>query len=166
MTAHETGSQPDHHPQTASSDEDARMRLTFAVLREIGIIAQLSAAAFEKAVPGWSVAHFGVVQHLIRHGGSATPLDLARAFQQPKTTMTHTLQVLEKRGLIRFVPNPHDGRSKLALLTEAGRAWHEDAMAQASRHQIALHERLAPGTLEALAAHLPHLRAVMDAMRD
>ena len=47
-------------------------------------------------MPGWSVAHFGVVQHLIRHGGSVTPLDLARAFQQPKTTMTHTLQVLEK----------------------------------------------------------------------
>lgn len=142
------------------------MRLTFAVLREIGIIAQLSAAAFEKAMPGWSVAHFGVVQHLIRHGGSATPLDLARAFQQPKTTMTHTLQVLEKRGLIRFAPNPHDGRSKLAQLTQAGRAWHEAAMAQALRDQHALHERLPPGTLEALADHLPQLRAVMDAMRD
>ena len=36
-------------------------------------------------------------------------------------------------------------------------------MAQALRDQHALHEGLAPGTIEALSDHLPHLRAVMDA---
>ncbi|MCC5999790.1 MAG: MarR family transcriptional regulator [Pararhodobacter sp.] len=142
------------------------MGLTFGVMTEIGIIAQLSAAAFDAAMPGWSVAHFGVVMHLIRRGDGVTPLELARAFQQPKTTMTHTLQVLEKRGLITMTPNPRDGRSKLVHLTDAGRAWQGQAMAQVARHQAALHQRLNPGTLAVLAPHLAHLRAVMDAMRD
>ncbi|MCC5987682.1 MAG: MarR family transcriptional regulator [Pararhodobacter sp.] len=142
------------------------MRLTFGVMTEINIIAQLSAAAFEAAMPGWSLAHFSVIQHLIRRGEGATPLELARAFQQPKTTMTHTLQVLERRGLIFFSPNPRDGRSKLVMLSDAGRDWHAQAMARVARNQAALHERLAPGTLEALAPHLTHLRAVMDALRD
>ncbi len=150
----------------SSLPDPARAALTFGVMTEINIIAQLSAAAFESAMPGWSVAHFGVVMHLMRRGDGATPLDLARAFQQPKTTMTHTLQVLEKRGLISMQPNPRDGRSKLVQLTDAGRAWQGQAMAQVARNQAALHERLKPGTLQALAPHLAHLRAVLDAMRD
>lgn len=144
----------------------ARMGLTFGVLTEISIIAQLSAAAFETAMPGWTVGQFGVIQALIRRGDGKTPLDLARAFQQPKTTMTHTLQVLERRGLIRFEPNPADGRSKLVRLTEAARPWHARAMTLVGANQAALHDRLAPGTLQALLPHLAHLRAVMDAMRD
>lgn len=146
--------------------DPGRMKLTFGVMTEVGIIAQLSAAAFERRMPGWMVAHFSVVQHLIRRGDGATPLELARAFQQPKTTMTHTLQVLERRGLIAMRPNPRDGRSKLVTLTDAGRAFHGQAMAEVARNMQALHEQLAPGTLEALLPHLTHLRAVMDALRD
>ena len=59
----------------------ARTRLTFGVMTEINIIAQLSAAVFEAAMPGWSLAHFSVIQHLIRRGDGCTPLELARAFQ-------------------------------------------------------------------------------------
>lgn len=142
------------------------MRLTFGVLTEINIIAQLSAAAFETALPGWTVSQFGVIQALIRRGDGKTPLDLARAFQQPKTTMTHTLQVLEKRGLIRMEANPADGRSKLVYLTPAAPEWHATAMKVVGAEQGRMHQHLAPGTLEELAPHLAHLRAVMDAMRD
>lgn len=142
------------------------MRLTFGVLTEINIIAQLSAAAFEAALPGWTVSQFGVIQALIRRGDGKTPLDLARAFQQPKTTMTHTLQMLEKRGLIRMAPNPADGRSKLVYLTPAAPEWHREAIVRVGASQQALHQHLSPGTLEALLPHLAHLRAVMDQMRD
>lgn len=147
-------------------DARARMALTFGVLTEVNIVAQLSAAAFERQMPGWLTAHFGVVQHLIRRGDGVTPMDLARAFQQPKTTMTHTLQVLERRGLIAMSPNPRDGRSKLIVLTEAGRAWHAKATAQVAQGMAAMHSHLAPGTLEALLPHLEHLRAVMDNLRE
>lgn len=148
------------------TEPKARIALTFGVLTEIGIVAQLSSATFERQMPGWLTAHFGVVQHLIRRGDGVTPMDLARAFQQPKTTMTHTLQVLERRGLVTMSPNPRDGRSKLVVLTDAGRAWHVEAMAQVAQGMTALHSHLAPGTLEALLPHLQHLRIVMDALRD
>ncbi len=138
----------------------------FAVFTEIGIIAQLSAAAFEAALPGWTVGQFGVIQHLIRRGDGKTPLDLARAFQQPKTTMTHTLQVLERRGLIELRPNPADGRSKLVYLRPEGRDWYARALPGVGQTQAALLARLDPGTMAALLPHLRHLREVMDALRD
>jgi DNA-binding MarR family transcriptional regulator len=146
--------------------DPARAALTFAVLTEVGIIAQLAAAAFERSLPGWTAGQFGVIQHLIRRGDGKTPLALAQAFQQPKTTMTHTLQMLESRGLIETRPNPADGRSKLVHLTPAARPWHAEAIARVGAAQAALHDRLAPGTLQALLPHLQHLRQVMDALRD
>lgn len=148
------------------ADPRARMALTFGVLTEISILAQLSAAAFERQMPGWQTAHFGVVQHLIRRGDGVTPMELARAFQQPKTTMTHTLQVLDRRGLIRMSPNPRDGRSKIIVLTDTGRVWHAEAMVQMAQNMEAMHAQLAPGTLNALLPHLQHLRTVMDTLRD
>lgn len=150
---------------TLAGVED-RMRLTFGVLTEINIIAQLSAAAFEAALPGWTVSQFGVIQALIRRGDGKTPLDLARAFQQPKTSMTHTLQMLEKRGLIRMDPNPADGRSKLVRLEPGATDWHREAVVKVAASQTVLRDNLAAGTLEALLPHLAHLRAVMDAARD
>lgn len=153
-------------PPPSLPPDPGQVALTFGVLTEIGIIAQLASAAFEAAMPGWTAGQFAVVQHLIRRGDGKTPLDLARAFQQPKTTMTHTLQVLEGRGLIETRPNPADGRSKLVFLRPEGRAWHAQAMPQVAATHAVLQERLAPGTLAALLPHLAHLRAVMDAMRD
>lgn len=146
--------------------DPAQLALAFAVFTEVGIIAQLSAAAFEAVMPGWTVGQFAVVQHLIRRGDGKTPLDLARAFQQPKTTMTHTLQVLERRGMITLMPNPGDGRSKLVHLRVEGRAWHADAVPRVAASQAELLRRLMPGTLAALHPQLVHLREVMDALRD
>ncbi len=68
----------------------------FALFNEIGIINQLAAALFESRLPpGVLVSHFSVLNHLIRVRDGATPLQLANAFQVPKTTMTHTLAGLE-----------------------------------------------------------------------
>src|SRR6056297_2207395 len=101
----------------------------FALFNEVAIIAQLSGAMFEARLPpGFLVSHFGVLNHLIRVGDGPTPLRLARNFQVPKTTMTHTLAVLDRHGLIRFAPNPRDGRSKCVHITDAGRAFHGDAI--------------------------------------
>jgi DNA-binding MarR family transcriptional regulator len=42
--------------------------------------------------------------------------------------MTHTLAGLDRAGLIRFAPNPKDGRSKCVMLTEGGRAFRDEAI--------------------------------------
>lgn len=77
----------------------------------------------EQHMPDGLIApHFAVLNHLTRVGEGCTPMDMARAFQVPKTSMTHTLSGLERRQLIDMRPNPADGRSKLVCLTEKGRA--------------------------------------------
>jgi DNA-binding MarR family transcriptional regulator len=113
----------------------------FAFFNEVAIIGQLAGSLFERRLPeGFLVSHFGVLNHLARLGDGKTPLDLARAFQVPKTTMTHTLAG-SNGGAVRFAPNPKDGRSKCVMLTDAGRAFRDEAIA-----------RLGPD-LQAIARH-------------
>lgn len=131
-------------------DKDAAVFFSF--FNEIGIIAQLSAKLFERSLPeGFLVSHFAVLNHLVRLGDRRTPLAIARAFQVPKTTMTHTLSGLERAGLIRFAPNPDDGRSKCVVLTDDGRRFRDEAVA-----------RLRPAVSE-MTRHVPRVR-VADAL--
>lgn len=146
---------------------DPSTDLAFGVFNEIGIIAQLSTALFEARLPdGFLVSHFAVLNHLVRVKDGRTPLDIARAFQVPKNTMTHTLATLERHGLVRFEPNPEDGRSKLVRITEAGRSFRADAIASLSPDVTRLGGLVAPDTLEALLPPLRHLRETLDRMRD
>ena len=111
----------------------------FEVFNEIGIIEQLSRARLEARLPDGLIApHFTVLNHLVRVGDGRTPLQIARAFQVPKTSMTHTLQGLEKRGLVAMRPNPEDGRSKQVWLTEAGQALRSKVIAQLGPDMMAL----------------------------
>jgi DNA-binding MarR family transcriptional regulator len=55
-------------------------------------------------------------------------LELARAFQVPKGTLTYTLAGLEKHGLAELRPNPSDKRSKQVWLTPAGKQFRDEAL--------------------------------------
>lgn len=117
----------------------------FRLFNEIGIIEQLSRTLFEARLPpGFVLAQFSVLNHLVRVGEGRTPIAIAQAFQVPKTSMTHSLAVLERAGLIDIRRNPKDGRSKLVYLTEAGRRFRQDAI-----------DALAPD-LRRIAAAFPH----------
>ena len=95
--------------------------LAFRLFMEIGIIEQLALSRLERGLPdGLKVSQFGVLSHLVRLGGEWSPARLANAFQVTKGAMTNTLQRLEKRGLVRVLTDPHDGRGKLVSITEAG----------------------------------------------
>ena len=149
-------------------DQDPTPEATlFAFFNEVGILAQLSRALFEARLPdGFNLPQFAVLNHLVRVKDGQTPLALARAFQVPKTSMTHSLAVLERHGLVEMRPNARDGRSKCVFLTEAGRGFRTKAIADLAPDMAAIAakypvERLAP-VLPVLAG----LRKVMDAMRD
>ncbi|WP_308915485.1 MarR family winged helix-turn-helix transcriptional regulator [Jannaschia sp. LMIT008] len=147
------------------SDDD--VSTAFAVLNEIGIIAQLGRATFEARLPpGVILPQWSVLNHLVRVGDGRTPLDMARAFQVPKTTMSHTVAALERRGWVEFRPNPDDGRSKRVWLTAAGRAFRDDGIASVAPDLARILGDLPSGTMEALLPHLRHLRETMDAARD
>ncbi|MEL6232867.1 MAG: MarR family transcriptional regulator [Pseudomonadota bacterium] len=139
----------------------------FQLFNEIGIIAQLSRAAFEARMPeGLALPQFSVLNHFVRLGDGRSPLDLARAFQVPKTTMTHTLSVLEERGLVSFEPHPRDGRSKLVYITPRGRAFRDAAIAALGPDLARLEAALESGLPDRLLPDLRRLRAFMDADRD
>ncbi|MEM7522271.1 MAG: MarR family transcriptional regulator [Pseudomonadota bacterium] len=143
---------------------DPALSVVFGFFNEIGIINQLSRAMFEARLPnGVTVAHFSVLNHLIRVRDGQTPMRLADAFQVPKTTMTHTLMGLEARALIDMRPNPDDGRSKRVWLTEAGREFRTDAIYLLAEDVQSMAEVI---DFADLAAALPTLEAVRKYLDD
>ena len=139
----------------------------FAVFNEIGIINQLSSAVFQARLPeGLHISHFTVLNHLVRLGDGRTPLAIANAFQVPKTTMTHTLAGLEKRGLITMAPNPDDGRSKVVRITDAGRATRDTAIATMADPIRKIRDGFGEEVVTALLPQLQALREFLDRNRD
>ena len=139
----------------------------FQLFNEIGIVEQLARAIFEARLPeGMLVSHFSVLNHLVRVGDGRTPLALARAFQTPKTSMTHTLAGLERHGLVDMRPNPKDKRSKCVFITDAGRRFREDAIAALAPDLAEIAEAFPVGEIEPVLERLTALRVWMDARRD
>jgi DNA-binding MarR family transcriptional regulator len=142
-------------------------RDVFRVFNEVAIIEQLSRALFEARLPqGVLASHFSVLNHLVRVADGRTPLELARAFQVPKTTLSHTLMLLEKRGWIEMRPNPEDKRSKRVWLTQAGRRFREEAIAALQPDIEVLLDRIDGTVLAELLPRLEELRRVLNANRD
>ena len=138
----------------------------FQFFNEVGIINQLSGAIFQARLPeGLHISHFSVLNHLVRLGDGRTPLAIANAFQEPKTTMTHTLAVLEKRGLIRMAPHETDGRSKVVFLTDAGRATQAEAIASMGDPLLKIADDLGPDVLPTLLPALEKIRKYLDENR-
>jgi len=147
-------------------DNKARA-LYFSFFNEIGIIGQLSRAMMEARLPsGMALPHFSVINHLTRLGDGKTPLALARAFQVPKTTMTHTLSGLEAHGFIEMRPNPKDRRSKCVWLTEAGIRFRDQAIECLEPDLEAFQSLFPSENLETLVPRLVEIREMMDNYRE
>jgi DNA-binding MarR family transcriptional regulator len=139
----------------------------FAFFNEVGILAQLSRALFEARLPsGFTLPQFAVLNHLVRVRDGQTPLALARAFQVPKTSMTHSLAVLDRHGLVEMRPNARDGRSKCVFITAAGRDFRLAAVESLAPDLAAIAAAYPVGQLADALPTLTGLRQVMDAMRD
>jgi len=139
----------------------------FGLFYEVGIIHQISTAFLETRLPGGLlVSHFGVVSHLIRVCDGATPMELASAFQVPKTTMTHTLAGLEKHKFVEMRPNPADKRSKQVWLTPAGQKFRNEAFEQLVPLLKVLGERFSSKKVAAMLPDLMEFRTIIDRLRD
>ena len=139
----------------------------FALFNEIGIIEQLGRNVLEAQLPRGIIApHFTVLNHLIRVRDGQTPLALARAFQLPKTSVTHTLAGLQKHGLVDIRPNPRDARSKCVWITAAGRALRDDTIAALTPFLAAAAEVVPPADLDRVLPVLEKLRQYLDQARD
>ncbi len=154
--------------------EDTKARLTpdqgqalFQFFTEVGIIHQLSSKLLESHLPhGLTNTHFGILSHLSRRPIGETPLQLAIAFQQPKTTMTHMLKVLDKHNLITVGPNPSDGRSKTVTATDAAHILLAHTRAAMAPEMASFVSQIDPNTIANLVPELTKIREVLDANRD
>jgi DNA-binding MarR family transcriptional regulator len=146
---------------------DDRLSLYFRFFNEIGIIEQLSRAMLEARLPqGFVAAQFNVLNHLIRLGDGRTPLAIARAFQVPKTSMTHSLAILQGAGLIEFRANPKDARSKLVFITPQGRAFRDATIGRLAPDIMRLSTAIPPDMIERLLPELETVRKFLDTDRD
>ncbi|MEL6689056.1 MAG: MarR family transcriptional regulator, partial [Pseudomonadota bacterium] len=107
-----------------------------------------------------------VLNHLTRLGDGRTPMQIAKAFQVPKNSMTNTLSGLEKRGLIEVRPHPTDKRSKTIWLTDAGRQFRAEAMERVARDMGPILPEMDPEEVASALTFLTHLREVLDKARD
>lgn len=139
----------------------------FEIFNEIGIIEQLSRALLEARLPvGMIAPHFAVLNHLIRVRDGGTPIELARAFQVPKTSMTHTLKMLEKRGMVETRSNPDDGRSKQVWLTDKGRETRDQVMQKSAQELQIMTQHLDMDALKSITPVLTDLRKFLDSNRE
>ena len=137
------------------------------IFNEVAIIEQLSRTILEARMPDGLIApHFAVLNHLTRLGDGRTPIEMARAFQVPKTSMTHTLKGLELHNLIDMRPNPEDGRSKRVWLTDKGRQQRADIIAALGPDLAFLAERFDMKRLKGIKPVLTELRIFLDENRD
>ncbi len=147
-------------------DKDAAQML-YRFFTEVGILYQLNRTMIEARLPGtMTTTHFGLLGHLSRRPDGETPMQLANAFQVPKTSMTHMIAVLEKRGLIAVEPNPEDKRSKIVQVTAEGAAFHRQKLGELMPEMMRVLEQTGVEVFEMAQPMLAEIREVMDRMRD
>ncbi|MCP5085360.1 MAG: MarR family transcriptional regulator [Rhodobacteraceae bacterium] len=147
-------------------DKDTAQTL-YRFFTEVGIIYQLNRAMVEARLPGTMTAtHFGLLGHLSRRPEGETPIQLAVAFQVPKTSMTHMLAVLEKRGLVMIGANPKDGRSKIVRITPDGGAFHQGKLEDLMPEMARVLELTGGDVYADVLPKLEEIREVLDRARD
>ncbi|HTO32908.1 MAG TPA: MarR family transcriptional regulator [Pararhizobium sp.] len=146
---------------------ESDLQTLFRFFNEIGIVAQLSATAFEKVMPpGMTLPQFVVLNHLSRLGDGRTPLSIAQAVQVTKGAMTNTLGHLEGKGLITLAPDPHDGRSKRVFMTQDGQAARLAAIEALGPELSGVAGEIVLSDIADVLPVLENLRKVLDARRN
>jgi len=136
------------------------------VMTEIGIIAQLSGALFESALPaGMTRAQYGVLNHLLRMDAERTIGELANSFQVRQPTMSSTVRKLEDKGFIELKSDPEDRRVRRAAITKAGKAARQAGLDALSPLYTELSQLMSERELKAILPTLTKLRIALDERR-
>jgi len=116
--------------------------------------------AFERAMAdaGGSASAWQVLL-LIRSGQWGTQTGMAEAMGITSATLTHHLNALESRGLVRRWRDSSNRRVQLAELTDEGKALFDRLRQVAVRHDERLRSRLTDEETERLGELLEKLQA-------
>lgn len=104
--------------------------LAITLFSEILTVEQLMRSNLGRALPkGMALSHFAVLNLLYRCRDERTPAQLAKIFHVTRGAMTNTLNKLEWAGYIHIRPDWDDARRKLIVISPAGRAARDAALA-------------------------------------
>jgi DNA-binding MarR family transcriptional regulator len=90
------------------------------------------------------------------------PTQLAAGTMAPPTTITSRLDRLEKRELLRRVPDPNDRRALAAELTDTGRELFRTIVAEQATEEKTIFAELPPEDLDTLDNLLRRLMSVLE----
>jgi DNA-binding MarR family transcriptional regulator len=102
---------------------------------------------------GLSLAKLAALERLTEAGGSLPLGQLAERLACVKSNVTQLVDRLDADGLVTREPDPNDGRSRLAVITAAGRRAHERGAAARRDAERHLFSSLSP----AEASHLTEI---------
>ncbi len=111
-----------------------------------------------------SPARFQLLQSLSQ-GGALSMIDLADRLSVTKRNVTTLVDGLEKDGLATRRPHPHDRRSTLVAITEAGETAFSKAAEVQRRHLQGLLAHLDAKQQEQMTAALSHLTNALTAKK-
>jgi DNA-binding MarR family transcriptional regulator len=138
----------------------------FKALSEINMIAHLADTAFARLLPpGVTPAQFGVLNRLVRLRRRETVSVLADAFQVSQPTMSSTVKRLIAHGLAKLEPDPADRRARFVVITPAGEALRDEAVARVTPELDALASEAPDLDFAALLRQLNRLRTYLDERR-
>lgn len=117
-------------------------------------VRQAQAAVFRDFVPLMEGVHvtpgeFSLLT-LVDANPGVSQIDLARVYRLDKSTLSHAVNKLEKRGLVRRAPGARDRRYTTLRLTDAGKSVLAEATARVESQERAMDRVLHPGEREAL----------------
>ncbi|MCP4434577.1 MAG: winged helix-turn-helix transcriptional regulator [Actinomycetia bacterium] len=98
------------------------------VLFDVWLVSRATIALIDEVVrPSGLDADEFAVYSVLASGDGMTPSELAHWMAAPPTTVSSYVKRFERRGHVRRVANPGDGRSYRVELTESGRLAHRSA---------------------------------------
>ncbi len=114
--------------------------LTLLIRTTKALIDRLRASAPARAGGGDITVVHALAAHYLDGRKDATTADLARHLRITKQSASEVVGLLELHGIVKRAPHPRDGRARVLLITEEGRAkmadgrrrWHlvEDEWAE------------------------------------
>ena len=100
--------------------------LVFLVVRAAkAIVDRLRSEHPDRPASPMTVVH-GLAAHHLLGRDDVTTVDLARHLRITKQSASEVVGLLEHNGIVRRAPHPHDGRARVVLLTDTGRAKLDD----------------------------------------
>ncbi len=138
--------------------------LAKALFSELFMADQLARNRLTKALPkGMELSHFSVLNHLAHVEAPRSPARLAETFNLTRGAMTNTLHKLEWAGHIHVSPDWDDARRKQVVISPAGKAARDAALAAITPLIAEIVGRVGA---EEVRATLPVLRQIRARLSD